>query len=75
VTSCYYLHAGQRTCHADDGREVQCEGSGQDASFFIGTPWPELRFDLCGDEVVDRLTGLTWFRNAKPSKFLPNWHK
>ena len=31
LTSPHYLHTGQRTCHADDGREVACQGSGQDA--------------------------------------------
>jgi len=38
MTSLHYLHTGQRTCHADDGREVPCEGSGQDASFAVGMP-------------------------------------
>lgn len=41
MTSRHYLHTGQRTCHADDGQEVPCTGSGQDASFGVGTPWPE----------------------------------
>jgi len=57
MTSHHYLHTGQRTCDADDGREVPCEGSGQDASFAAGTYWPEPRFDLHNDEVLDRLTG------------------
>ena len=46
MTSRHYLDTGQRTCHADDGREIPCAGSGQDASFAVGTPWPEPRFDL-----------------------------
>ena len=33
-----YLYTGQRTCHAEDGQEVPCESSGQDASFDVGTP-------------------------------------
>lgn len=54
----HYLHTGQRTCHAEDGREIPCECSGQDASFGIGAAWPEPRFEVRDDEVVDRLTGL-----------------
>ena len=71
MTSHHYLHTGQRTCHADDGHEVPCAGSGQDASFGVGTPWPEPRFDLRDDEVVDSLTGLIWCRDASLAEFLP----
>lgn len=58
MTLHHYLHTGQRTCHAGDGREVACEGSGQDASFAVSASWPEPRFDLRKDEVLDSLTGL-----------------
>lgn len=71
----HYLHTGQRTCHADDGSEVLCEGSGQDASFNVGTPWPEPRFGLRGDEVMDNLTGLVWCRNANLAEFPLNWQE
>lgn len=71
----HYLHTGQRTCHADDGREVLCKGSGQDASFNVGTPWPEPRFDLRGDEVWDSLTGLSWCRNASLAEFPLAWQE
>ena len=70
-----YLHTGQRTCHADDGSEVLCAGSGQDASFNVGTPWPEPRFDLRGDEVLDNLTGLVWCRNASLAEFPLAWQE
>ena len=75
MTSHNYLHTGQRTCHADDGREVPCEGSGQDASFAVGTSWPEPRFDLRHDEVMDRLTGLIWCRNANLAEFPLTWQE
>jgi hypothetical protein len=75
MTSHHYLHTGQRTCHADDGREVPCEGSGQDASFAVGTPWPEPRFDLRDDEVMDRLTGLIWCRSANLAEFPLTWQE
>lgn len=32
-------------------REIPCEGSAQGASFAVGTPWPERRFGVRGDEV------------------------
>ncbi|MDP1681923.1 MAG: DUF1566 domain-containing protein, partial [Burkholderiales bacterium] len=75
MTAHHYLPTGQRTCHADDGREVPCEGSGQDASFAVGTPWPEPRFDLRVDEVTDQLTGLVWCRNASLAEFPLTWQE
>jgi len=70
-----YLHTGQRTCHADDGREIPCAGSGQDASFKVGTAWPEPRFEVRGDEVMDSLTGLIWCRNASLAEFPLAWQE
>jgi len=75
MTSHHYLHTGQRTCHAEDGREVPCEGSGQDASFAVGKSWPEPRFNLRDDEVMDRLTGLIWCRNANVAEFPLTWQE
>ena len=75
MTARHTLPTGQRTCHADDGREISCEGSGQDASFTLGTPWPEPRFDWRDDEVVDRLTGLIWCRNANLAEFPLTWQE
>ena len=75
MTPQHYLHTGQRTCHADDGSEVACAGSGQDASFNVGASWPDPRFDLCGDEVMDNLTGLSWCRNASLAEFPLNWQE
>ena len=75
LTPRHYLHTGQRTCHADDGREVACEGSGQDASFAVGTPWPKPRFDVRDDEVMDRLTGLIWCRHANLAEFPLTWQE
>ncbi len=75
MTSQHYLDTGQRTCHADDGRELACEGSGQDASFAVGVPWPEPRFDVRDDEVMDRLTGLIWCRNANLAEFPLTWQE
>ncbi|HQT30849.1 MAG TPA: DUF1566 domain-containing protein [Thiobacillus sp.] len=75
LTACRYLHTGQRTCHADDGRELACAGSGQDASFAVGMPWPEPRFEVRDDAVMDRLTGLIWCRNANLAEFPLSWQE
>jgi hypothetical protein len=75
MSSPHYLQTGQRTCHADDGHEVACESSGQDASFVVGTPWPEPRFQLRGDEVTDHLTGLIWCRDASLAEFPLTWQE
>ncbi|MDO9221232.1 MAG: DUF1566 domain-containing protein, partial [Thiobacillus sp.] len=71
----HYLDTGQRTCHADDGCEILCEGSGQDASFAVGAPWPEPRFEVRDDEVMDRLTGLIWCRSANLAGFPLTWQE
>ena len=75
LTARHYLGSGQRTCHADDGSEIPCEGSGQDASFAVGVPWPEPRFEARDDEVMDRLTGLTWCRSANLAEFPLTWQE
>lgn len=75
MISDHYLHTGQRTCHADDGRVVPCRGSGQDAAFAVGMAWPQPRFESHDDEVVDRLTGLVWCRNANLAEFPLTWQE
>lgn len=75
MTSRHYLDTGQRTCHGDDGREVLCEGSGQDASFAVGTSWPEPRFEVSDVMVMDRLTGLMWCRSANLAEFPLTWQE
>ncbi len=75
MTTPHYLHTGQRTCHADDGSEVPCAGSGQDASLGVGTPWTEPRFEVRDDEVIDLLTGLTWCHDANLAEFPLTWQE
>lgn len=58
------LGTGQRTCHDPDGREIACAGSGQDAEFRAGVPWPAPRLRSQDDIVIDDLTGLCWWRHA-----------
>jgi len=56
---------GQKECFDAQGRPAPCALSGQDGEFSTGVPWPEPRFRRAGsEEVQDRLTGLTWHRQA-----------
>lgn len=73
--SCHYLNSGQRTCHGDDGGEIPCAGSGQDASFGVGTRWPAPRFEVAGETVIDRLTGLVCCRDASVAEFPLTWQE
>lgn len=71
----HYLHSGQRTCHDDSGLEITCASSGQDAAWGCGIPWPEPRFALHDDAVMDLLTGLVWCRNANVAEFPLTWQE
>ncbi len=66
---------GQTRCFDLAGREIPCEGSGQDGELRTGRAWPSPRFALEGDAVVDRLTGLGWWRGADLTGRLVNWEE
>ena len=68
-----YLWTGQETCHDERGVGIACADSGQDADFRRGVPWPQPRFEPQGTIVLDRLTGLSWTRDAAPAEFPLNW--
>ncbi len=55
---------GQMACFDHQGLEVSCSGTGQDAEFIMGEPWPEPRFTVHGPQVHDHLTDLVWFNPA-----------
>ena len=59
-----FLETGQKTCHDSSGNRIICAGSGQDAEFKRGIPWPDPRFKESEETVLDILTGLLWARNA-----------
>jgi hypothetical protein len=67
------LHTGQRSCHRADGCTIDCAGSGQDAEYRSGLAWPSPRFEARGQVVHDRLTGITWSRDANPGGFPVTW--
>lgn len=67
------LQTGQTACHDESGLEVTCAGSGQDGEFRAGVEWPEPRFESGEETVVDRLTGLTWARDANLAELPMFW--
>jgi len=69
------LHTGQKNCYDEAGNKIYCRGSGQDGEYRIGAPWPEPRFVVLDETVLDRLTGLTWSRDANPSGFPVTWQE
>ncbi len=70
-----YAQTGQITCHDTTGREIPCRGSGQDAEFKNGALWPTPRFEPGRETVLDRLTGLTWTRDANVCEFAMTWRE
>lgn len=68
------LWSGCTSCHGPDGQGQPCPGSGQDAEFRPGLPWPAPRFLAEGEGLVgDALTGLVWTRSANPFTFPMSW--
>jgi len=57
---------GQIRCWDASYAEVPCAGTGQDGEHQAGAAWPSPRFEVVGDCVTDRLTGLTWTKDADP---------
>lgn len=70
-----YLQTGQTSCHDAAGAAIACASSGQDGEFRRGIAWPEPRFDVRGEIVLDRLSGLLWTRNATPGELPMSWQE
>lgn len=64
---------GQRLCFGADGNLLECAQTGHDAEVMAGAAWPEPRFTVDGEEVLDRLTGLVWHREADLAKGPVAW--
>lgn len=69
------LNTGQTSCHDENGRSISCAGSGQDAEFHTGIPWPVPRFEARGGIVLDRLTELMWTRDANLAEYPVTWQE
>ena len=66
---------GQRECYDSKGKRIPCAGSHQDGEFRFGFPWPEHRFGVNGEEVIDRLTGLCWLRFGDLAQGQVTWEE
>jgi len=64
---------GQKLCYGMDGAVIPCPGTGQDAELQIGMPWPDPRFLVEGQSVIDRLTRLRWLKNADLTGCAVSW--
>lgn len=69
------LWTGQTTCHDAEGRAIACAGSGQDAEFRAGVPWPATRFEARDGIALDRLTGLSWTCDANLAEYPMTWQE
>ena len=69
------IKTDQRRCWDHKGREIACAGTGQDGDLDKGRPWPEPRFEVHGDWVLDRLTEHIWARNANLPEFPLTWEE
>jgi hypothetical protein len=67
------LETDQTECYNASGHTVPCDGSGQDAESSRIRNEQTARFDVQGEVVIDRATGLTWNRNASPATFPLSW--
>jgi len=68
---------GQTICFKATGAAViGCAGTGQDGETLTGVAWPEPRFSDNGDQTVtDKLTGLSWTRDANPAGGYKTWRQ
>jgi hypothetical protein len=65
---------GRNHCYDDTGKITSCHKDPlQYAAVQAGIKWLNPRFDFNEDLVTDRLSGLTWTRNASYSKNFISW--
>ena len=64
---------GQQTCFNESGEVIPCADTGQDGALQRGGTWPERRYTLMRETVLDNLTGLIWARNANTTAKPVNW--
>jgi len=66
---------GQDACYDARGACIDCAGSGQDGAVQAGQPWPDPRFHVMQEGVLDRLTGLGWQRCADLADGEVDWSR
>lgn len=67
------IASGQRCCWDEMGASIPCRDTGQDGELRPGLSWPEPRFEISGDIVTDRLTGLAWMADASHFEWPMSW--
>lgn len=72
----HILATGQTRCFDAAGKSVPCEGSGQDGELQNGLGMPAAdRFEVQGEVVLDRLTGLQWLKSVNSFGFPQTWRE
>ena len=66
---------GQGSCFDRLGRRIAGGGSGQNGETRTGRAWPEKRFSIAEDFVIDHLTGLCWRRDASLTAAPASWRE
>jgi hypothetical protein len=68
------IDTDQIACYDTHGQVIDCQGTGQDASFKQSAKTINAeRFSILYGNVKDRLTGLIWERNANLAEFPLSW--
>jgi hypothetical protein len=72
--SLLFLKTDQNSCYNPDGKEISCNGSGQDAENSSPLAAAKSRFKKLADNLIDdSLTGLVWPQNANLAEFPLTW--
>ncbi|MGB3225408.1 MAG: DUF1566 domain-containing protein [Desulforhopalus sp.] len=71
----HILSTGLSQCYNEEGEQVDCTGSGQDAEFSPGISWSVERFEVQDELVRDNATNLIWLRNSCPSEYPLSWQE
>jgi len=56
--------SGQNQRYDNEGKRIDCIGSGQDGEFQYGAVWPEPHFHVESETIYDRMSRLCWMRCA-----------
>lgn len=64
---------GQKDCYDSSGNKINCLGTGQDGEIRVGVDWPEPRFEVKGDCIIDNLTGLMWTKSGNLPRYPFVW--
>jgi len=66
---------GQRKCYDAEGSLISCPGTGQDGELQTGLAWPQPRFEVRQETVLDKVTGLYWLQDADAGPETLNWQE